>query len=134
MHVFFCQGRSDKFPFLFTGTLSSKESVIALSETGVFCQCDLFGIECSWYQLKESWDMPSDAQRIDLLKYLVDEGRIDQVLTSHDIHTKHRLVIKTSSCHKRQKLKAPTPHAPIRNRQTRKVANAKGLNRNINPT
>ena len=33
------------------------------------------------------------------------------------------------SCHKRQK-----PQAPIRNRQTRKVANAKGLNRNTNLT
>jgi len=30
------------------------------------------------------------------------------------------------SCHKRQKPQAPTPQAPIRNRQTRKVANAKG--------
>jgi len=36
------------------------------------------------------------------------------------------------SCHKRQKHQAPTPQAPIRNRQTRKVANAKGLNRNTN--
>ena len=35
---------------------------------------------------------------------------------------------------KRQKLQAPTPQAPIRNRQTRKVANAKGLNRNTNLT
>ena len=33
------------------------------------------------------------------------------------------------SCHKHQK-----PQAPIRNRQTRKVANAKGLNRNTNLT
>jgi len=40
----------------------------------------------------------------------------------------------TGSGHKRQKPKAPTPHAPIRNRQTRKVANAKGLNRNTNLT
>jgi len=38
------------------------------------------------------------------------------------------------SCHKRQKPQAPTPQAPIRNRQTRKVANAKGLNRNTNLT
>ena len=30
------------------------------------------------------------------------------------------------------KKQAPTPQAPIRNRQTRKVANAKGLNRNTN--
>jgi len=37
-------------------------------------------------------------------------------------------------CHKRQKPQAPTPQAPVRNRQTRKVANAKGLNRNTNLT
>ena len=38
------------------------------------------------------------------------------------------------SCHKRQKPQAPTPQEPIRNRQMRKVANAKGLNRNTNLT
>jgi len=38
-------------------------------------------------------------------------------------------VEQAGSCHKRQK-----PQAPIRNRQTRKVANAKGLNRNTNIT
>jgi len=38
------------------------------------------------------------------------------------------------SCHKRQKPQAPTPQAPVRNRQTRKVANAKVLYRNTNPT
>jgi len=36
---------------------------------------------------------------------------------------------EAGSCHKRQK-----PQAPVRNRQTRKVANAKGLNRNTNLT
>jgi len=36
------------------------------------------------------------------------------------------------SCHKRQKAQALTPRAPIRNLQTRKVANAKVLNRNTN--
>jgi len=44
------------------------------------------------------------------------------------------LYIWLGSCHKRQKPQAPTPQAPIRNRQTRKVANAKGLNRNTNLT
>jgi len=38
------------------------------------------------------------------------------------------------SCYKRQNPQAPTPQAQIRNRQTRKVANAKGLNRNTNLT
>ena len=41
---------------------------------------------------------------------------------------------KPGSCHKRQKPQAPTPQASIRDRQTRKVANAKGLNRNTNLT
>jgi len=41
---------------------------------------------------------------------------------------------KSGSCLKHQKSQAPTPQAPIRNRQTRKVANAKGLNRNTNLT
>jgi len=45
-----------------------------------------------------------------------------------------KLVLVSGSCHKRQKAQAPTPQAPIRNRQTRKVANAKVLNRNINLT
>jgi len=40
----------------------------------------------------------------------------------------------TGSCHKRQKPQAPMPQAPIRNRQTRKVTNAKGINRNTNLT
>jgi len=39
------------------------------------------------------------------------------------------LLESSGSCHKRQK-----PQAPIRNRQTRKVANAKGLNRDTNRT
>ena len=38
------------------------------------------------------------------------------------------------SCHKRQKPQAPTPQAPIRNRQTKKVANAKVRNRCANLT
>jgi len=42
--------------------------------------------------------------------------------------------IELGSCHKRQKPQAPTPQAPIRNRQTRKVASAKGLNCNTNLT
>jgi len=43
-------------------------------------------------------------------------------------------MIFISSCHKRQKPQAPTPQAPNPNRQTRRVANAKGLNRNTNRT
>ena len=44
------------------------------------------------------------------------------------------LGLGSGSCHKRQKPQAPTPQAQIRNRQTRNVVNAKGLNRNTNLT
>lgn len=36
--------------------------------------------------------MPSDAQRIDKIIKLIDNGNQNRVLMSHDIHTKHRLV------------------------------------------
>lgn len=37
-------------------------------------------------------DMPSDAQRIERIKWLLEDGNKDKILMSHDIHTKHRLV------------------------------------------
>ena len=46
----------------------------------------------------------------------------------------HRMKFSLGSCHKRQKPQAPTPQAPIRNRQTSKVAIAKVHNRNTNLT
>ncbi|XP_054015243.1 phosphotriesterase-related protein [Hylaeus anthracinus] len=61
-------------------------------ETKCYCQHDLFGTECSFYQLSASVDMPSDAQRIDRVKILRDDNKLDRVLLSHDIHTKHRLI------------------------------------------
>jgi len=39
--------------------------------------------------------MPSDAQRIDVIHGLVGEGYEDKLLISHDMHSKHRLVILT---------------------------------------
>lgn len=73
-------------------TLLSDEKLLEFSKIGCYCQMDLFGTEVSWYQLNPSADMPSDAQRVSRLKLLADEGKIDQILMSHDIHTKHRLV------------------------------------------
>ncbi|XP_028174628.1 phosphotriesterase-related protein [Ostrinia furnacalis] len=73
-------------------TLLEPEKLLEFAELGVYCQFDLFGVEVSYYQLNVDTDMPSDAQRIDLIKTLVDEGKEDRVLMSHDIHTKHRLV------------------------------------------
>jgi len=57
-------------------------------------------------------------------------------IQSYSSNTSHIVTrfSETGSCHKRQKPQAPTPQMPVRNRQTRKVANAKGLHRNTNLT
>lgn len=39
--------------------------------------------------------MPSDAQRINIIKMLCDRGFSDRIFISHDIHTKHRMVRMT---------------------------------------
>ena len=36
--------------------------------------------------------MPSDAQRIQKVKLLADNGYADRVVVAHDMHLKHRLV------------------------------------------
>ena len=68
------------------------DDLLAFSELGSYCQFDLFGTECSYYQLQELIDMPSDAQRLDKIDLLKKHGKLSKVLMSHDIHTKHRLV------------------------------------------
>jgi phosphotriesterase-related protein len=68
------------------------EKLLEFSELGTYCQFDLFGVEVSYYQLSVDTDMPSDAQRIEKMRLLVDENKADRLLMSHDIHTKHRLV------------------------------------------
>lgn len=71
--------------------LRDEEKLFELAETGVYTQFDLFGTECSYYQLNPVFDMPSDGDRINMVIKLVREGRLKQVLMSHDVHTKHRL-------------------------------------------
>lgn len=73
-------------------TLLKDDEVLDFAEFGSYCQFDLFGIECSYYQLSPGIDMMSDAQRIDKIQLLRDNGKLDKTLMSHDIHTKHRLV------------------------------------------
>ena len=53
---------------------------------------DLFGVEVSLYQANESFMMPSDSQRIEMIKFLLENGYEDKVVIAHDVHTKHRLV------------------------------------------
>lgn len=73
-------------------TIFEIEEILEFANLGTYVQMDLFGTECSYYQLNETTDMISDAERINKIRQLVDEGKAGQVLMSHDIHTKHRLV------------------------------------------
>jgi len=65
------------------------------------------------------------------MKYILRGGVYQQ---KRYFRLKLKTDVTSGSCHKRQKPQAPTPQALIRNRQTRKVANAKGLNRDTNLT
>jgi phosphotriesterase-related protein len=77
---------------LYSGTLYEDDQLLEFATLGCYCQFDLFGNECSFYQINPRADMPSDAQRIDKIKHMIEEKRSDRILLAHDIHTKHRLV------------------------------------------
>ena len=55
-----------------------------------FLRFDLFGHEVSNFP-NAPRDMPSDAQRLDLVEHVIDLGLLDRVLVSHDIGNKNRL-------------------------------------------
>ncbi|XP_049953158.1 phosphotriesterase-related protein [Schistocerca serialis cubense] len=73
-------------------TILETETLLEYASLGSYLQQDLFGTECSWYQLEPNTDMLSDAQRIQRIVELISNGLTDRILMAHDIHTKHRLV------------------------------------------
>ena len=76
------------------GTLSNPELLLEFAdEFNCYNQFDLFGTENSYYQFQQSLDFPNDATRMNLINCLINGGFDDRILVSHDIHTKHRLVI-----------------------------------------
>lgn len=85
-------GRADKCVMSHLDrTIFDIDELLEFAKLGCYIQYDLFGTECSFYQLNTSVDMISDGQRIDNLIKLIKEGLVDKLLMSHDIHTKHRL-------------------------------------------
>jgi len=70
-----------------------KEHLLEFADaTKCYIQFDLFGSNYSFYQLNPLIDMLSDAQRVKRIAVLKKEKKLDRVLMSHDVHTKHRLV------------------------------------------
>ena len=72
-------------------TVFEFDAIRSIAESGCFLEWDLFGNEGSYYPLAEL-DMPSDAQRLDIVRGIADEGYLDRVVIGQDICTKHRLV------------------------------------------
>ncbi|XP_054744900.1 phosphotriesterase-related protein [Anastrepha obliqua] len=85
-------GRADKAIMSHVDrTLLDIDQVLEFAKLGSYIQYDLFGTESSFYQLNPAVDMPSDGQRISYVLRLLEEGLVNRILLSHDIHTKHRL-------------------------------------------
>jgi len=86
-------GRADKLVMAHMDrTLLDVESLLDFAQLGSYLEFDMFGIECSHYQLHEATDMPSDAQRVQWVKGLLAEGFQERIVLGHDIYAKHRLM------------------------------------------
>lgn len=93
-------------------TIFEDDELLEFAKLGSFLQYDLFGIEVSkffnllldyffnfyflikvsHYEVVDYLDMPSDAERVKKLKLFKENGYLDRLLISQDIHTKHRLM------------------------------------------
>ena len=72
-------------------TIFDEERILRLAETGVGIEFDLFGTEHTYYRLNEAIDRPNDGRRLQLIRSLIDNGHLDQVVISHDICSRTRL-------------------------------------------
>jgi phosphotriesterase-related protein len=73
-------------------TVAEQATLKRLAATGCMLEYDLFGNEFSYYRPNPDFDMPSDAQRLAWIAWLVAEGYGNQLLMAHDIALKHSLV------------------------------------------
>ena len=71
-------------------TIFDVETLLRLAQRGCYLEYDFFGWEISQFSLSEH-DMPNDAQRIEFIRRLVDEGYSRNVVIAHDMFGKHRL-------------------------------------------
>ncbi|MBI2469605.1 MAG: aryldialkylphosphatase [Candidatus Rokubacteria bacterium] len=72
-------------------TISDAARLKAIAETGCSLEYDLFGLEVSFYPMGD-FEIPSDAERLRQILWLVEQGHGRQVLMAHDICFKVRLV------------------------------------------
>lgn len=72
-------------------TIFDEERLFRLADSGVVIELDLFGMETSYYKLNEAIDMPNDAQRLRVLRKLIERGHLAQIAISQDICFQTRL-------------------------------------------
>jgi phosphotriesterase-related protein len=73
-------------------TVRDIDQIISLLRSGCTGEWDLFGMETTGlYYRPLCIDMMSDAQRLILLRILIDAGFLDRILISQDVCFKHRL-------------------------------------------
>jgi phosphotriesterase-related protein len=76
------------------GRVQDLEGLRELGALGLYLELDVFGMESSYFPVPgiTGLDALSDSQRLALVQGLIGAGLGEQVLVSHDIATKHRLV------------------------------------------
>jgi phosphotriesterase-related protein len=72
-------------------TVFDADRLRRLADAGCVLEWDLFGQESSYYRLADI-DMPNDAIRLRAIRGLLDRGYLAQILISHDICYRSRLV------------------------------------------
>ncbi|XP_071807355.1 N-acetyltaurine hydrolase-like [Asterias amurensis] len=70
----------------------SREEVLEFARHGTYLEFDFFGSEKGNCQFAEDVDFLNDAQRIQTIRHLVQEGFEDKILLSHDLHAKHQMM------------------------------------------
>ena len=72
-------------------TLEERSALRELAQSDATLEFDVFGLEVS-YLPGNYFPMPSDAQRLQKLEWLIEDGFLNQIVVSQDVATKTRLV------------------------------------------
>ncbi|KNC82163.1 hypothetical protein SARC_05544 [Sphaeroforma arctica JP610] len=66
--------------------------LLRLAKEGCIIEYDFFGMSESWtHTLQFNVEVPSEHDRLRMIRTLIDAGHGSQVVIAHDIYTKHRL-------------------------------------------
>ena len=72
-------------------TIFDFDILLELARSGCYLEYDVFGTDSKYYPPQSDIDMPSDAQRLDIIKRLISEGYGDKIVVAHDMCHKDRL-------------------------------------------